>query len=208
MNDLVQRAEQCSTMTSALAQPDAWMPSLDTSYLDPLRKSIEQAPVCLPPAPWVLTGHYCVAGLEDVGFDRDRDLLLVCSSSGLGVFDCRTGEKLAREYDATRATDQYHECTGIGPLSGCTLRMAGISGGGLPNATADGWCVEAIPVRWPVSQLLLVEPGSWLFGAAYGKPANFHKLAEEPELRAFGFSWSGRSLVIAGSGELMLFSRA
>ncbi|MNT83089.1 hypothetical protein D3C72_2229080 [compost metagenome] len=85
--------------------------------------------------------------------------------------------------------------------------MAGINGGGLPLATADGWMIEDIILAWPEQHLLLVEPGSWLHGARYNRPALFHKLGVELEVRAFGFSYTGLSLVIATAAEVVVFGR-
>jgi hypothetical protein len=52
---------------------------------------------------------------------------------------------------------------------------------------------------WPAKILLVTEPGSWLYGRGYGKRDEFFKLAKESDLRAFGFSWTGLSLIIATS---------
>ncbi len=176
-----------------------------TDPLQPLRFAIQDRPVTAPPSPWIKCAHYAVSGLFDVGFDRDTELLLVQSSSGRGVFDCLTGEKVARDYEEDSSADLYLECEGIGPLAGKSIRMAGISGGGLPVASSDGWCVETVTLNWPEHHLLLVEPGSWLYGQRYNRPWVFHKLAVERELRAFGFSWSGKSLVIATSSDLIVY---
>src|SRR4051812_46599997 len=79
-----------------------------------------------PPAPWVPVGHYAVGGLTAVGFGPGTELLLVASWQGRGVFDCTTGERVARD----RATDGGWqdpvalEAQGIGPLEGQTVRTA------------------------------------------------------------------------------------
>ncbi len=180
---------------------------MSTSHLDPLRATIHQTQVSLPPAPWEIAAQFVVAGLLDVGFDRDSELLLVSSSSGLSVIDCVTGQKVARDYSEKPLTDWYLECRGIGPLEGRTIRMAGIYGGGLPLTALDGWTVETVCLQWPHRHLLLLEPGSWLHGARYNRPWTFHKLAIESELRAFGFSYTGLTLVIATSGEVVIYRR-
>jgi hypothetical protein len=86
--------------------------------------------------------------------------------------------------------------------------MAGLHGGGLPKITEDGWQAETVALEWPAFTLLLISPGSWLYGRNYGRPDDFSKLAEESELRAFGFSWTGLSLIIATSSETKIYSRA
>lgn len=180
---------------------------MSSRHLDPLRQTIQHQPLTAPPAPWMQTARFTVAGLLEVGFDRDSELLLIASSSGRSVLDCQRGEKVARDRTDNLGSDRYLDAHGIGPLSGRVIRMAGISGGGLPLATADGWMVEDIILAWPEQHLLLVEPGSWLHGERYGRPAVFHKLGVELEVRAFGFSYSGLSLVIATAGEVLVWGR-
>src|SRR5690349_1016102 len=94
-----------------------------------------------PPPPWRLVASRTVAALCDVGYAPDSDLLLVLSNSGRGVFDCLTGELLARdqseiwdrvEFDFTKLTAR-----GIGPLQDVRIRTAGQHGGGLPIYTTD-----------------------------------------------------------------------
>ncbi|CAM3967484.1 hypothetical protein ABE525_24090 [Pseudomonas wadenswilerensis] len=181
---------------------------MTSRHLDPLRQAIRQQPVSPAPAPWKLTGQFTVAGLLEIGFDRDSERLLVASSSGRSVIDCRTGEKIARDRTDNLGSDHYLETRGIGPLHDRVIRMAGIQGGSLPISTSDGWVVENITLAWPEQHLLLVEPGSWLHGARYNRPWQFHTLAIETEVRAFGFSYTGLSLVIATGGELLIYGRA
>jgi len=180
---------------------------MPSSHLDPLRREIEQRQVAPAPAPWQLKAQLTIAGLLEVGFDHDSELLLVASSSGRSVIDCQSGAKVARDRTDNLGSDRYLQTRGIGPLHERVIHMAGINGGGLPLATADGWMVEDITLAWPEQHLLLVEPGSWLHGARYNRPALFHKLAVELEVRAFGFSYTGLSLVIATAGDLLVYGR-
>ncbi|MGY6647450.1 hypothetical protein [Wenyingzhuangia sp. IMCC45574] len=46
---------------------------------------------------WTHKITYGVGGLENIGFAPEKDLLIVLSSQGQGVFDCITGNKVARE---------------------------------------------------------------------------------------------------------------
>ena len=177
------------------------------SALHTLRETIRQLPVTAPPAPWVLVTQRAAGTLLEVGFDRDTELLMVTSSAGRSVIDCVTGEKIARDYTEEVESDRYLEAEGIGPLAGKTIAMSGINGGSLPLGSDDGWCVHNVSLAWPEQHLLLVEPGSWLHGAEHNRPATFYKLAIEYECRAFGFSYSGRTLVIASSCDLLIYRR-
>jgi len=173
-------------------------------HLEPLRKRIRAAPVTGPPPPWVRLANHAVGGLTEVGFAEDTDLLLVVSSQGRGVIDCLTGQRVARnraEPDDSWYDERRLRATGIGPLEGRSIRLAGLHGGGLPNGGRDGWSVVAIPLEWPDEHLLLVEPWRWIYDAS----TRFTKLAVEREVRAFGFSDTGNSLVIAISSDVQVY---
>lgn len=154
-------------------------------HLIPVVRRIRGSRISEPPTPWRRIGAFGVGGLTEVGFGTESDLLLVISPQGRGVFDCESGEKVARNRDEGDWQDTFAlEADGIGPLAHRRIRTSGLSGGGLPLCTRDGWTVENFVLDWPDHTLLLVEPGSWAYGDAFGKPANCTKLAVESELRA------------------------
>ncbi len=70
---------------------------MNTSHLDPLRQVLSTLPTTEPPPPWRRIGTVSIGGLRAIGFDRGSDLLLVVSSAGRGVIDCRTAKKVARD---------------------------------------------------------------------------------------------------------------
>ena len=148
-----------------------------------------------------------VGGLRTIGFDRNSELLLVVSSAGRGVIDCSNGTKIARDDAEYYDGEEFLEAEGIGPLEGKAIRVAGIIGGGLPTNTQDGWSLEVVTLDWPEHEVLLVEPFSSIYDSLYGKQAKFRKIARESELRAFGFSYSGKSLVIASSSDITVYGR-
>ncbi len=154
-----------------------------------------------PPAPWRPVQVFAVGGLFGVGYATGSDLLLVLSSQGRGVFDCLTGEKLARDYNEAHDFFDLIRLTaaGFGPLAGQSIRIGGLFGGGLPLTTTDGWCLEAQARAWPTHSVFLTAPGS-----------------REPicvgedgacEFRACGFSETGRTFIIATSCDLTIFAR-
>lgn len=166
------------------------------------------APVAEVPSPWKSVGGGAVGGLESVGFGRGTDLLLVTSSRGRGVFDCRTGQRVARDQSDETGEDTVNlEAIGIGPLADQIICMSGLNGGGLPTGTADGWQAARLVLQWPEEILVLVPPGSWIYGAAFGKAADFFKIFVGSEIRAWGFSPTGRSLVLATSSEVTIYAR-
>jgi hypothetical protein len=153
-----------------------------------------------PPPPWKHVVTWAVGGLFQVGYAENSDLLLVLSSQGRGVFDCLTGEKVAR--DDEEAHDFFAPipltADGFGPLAGKSIRMAGLFGGGLPRTTEDGWFLEEQAPAWPIRTILLRSPARETI--AIGDDGAC-------ELRAFGFSETGNSLIIAISCDLAIFAR-
>ncbi|MEI7768517.1 MAG: hypothetical protein WCI67_00950 [Chloroflexales bacterium] len=168
---------------------------------------LQALPITAPPPPWTLVTCVAVGGLLAVGYAEQSDLLLVISSQGRGIFDCLSGTRIAR--DQTDAAPFYDEITlraqGFGPLEGQVLPIAGLCGGGLPNATRDGWHLQAIPLPWPHHRIVLEAP----FRSMYHDPASATCVGDDGacELRAAGFSPTGQSFVIATSCDLMIIAR-
>ena len=159
-------------------------------------------PVQSPPAPWKHNSTYAVGGLFQVGYAEGSDLLLGLSNQGRGIFDCTTGARIARDYeDAEELFDPIRLVTpGFGPLAGQNIRMAGSYGGGLPHTTADGWYLDEKAPAWPTRSIYLTPPTARAESVVIGDDGAC-------ELRAFGFSQTGRSLVIAISCSLIIFTR-
>jgi len=110
-------------------------------HLASLLHQLRVLPIQPPPSPWKRVASYAVGGLTEIGFANQSDLVLVVSSNGRGVFDCTSGERLARDDDTA---DWWYDpvqlqAAGIGPLDGQFIRLAGLHGGGLPLSTRDGW---------------------------------------------------------------------
>jgi hypothetical protein len=180
------------------------VPDLDDPRIDRIRRMPIDAP-----APWRALGRVTVGGLRGVGFDEASELLLVESTDGKGVFDCATGERVARDPDADSTFDEEVrlQSKGIGPLAGRTIRVCGLFGGGLPLMTLDGWSVELVHHSWPhVASLVLVPSGASVWDPAQAR--NCAKLAETEAPLAYGFSHTGQSLILAHSHTLEIWTRA
>jgi len=180
---------------------------MEMKHLDPLLKHLRSLEIAPAPPPWFHVTTRAIGGLTAVGFDRTSELLLIVSSAGRGVVDGATGQKVARDTTDYYEDSTFLEAAGIGPLLGKTIRMAGLFGGGLPTITADGWKVEQVCLNWPITEVLLVEPGSDLFDVPYGKTGKFHKIMEWDEIRACGFSYSGNTFVIATPSDIAIYSK-
>lgn len=175
-----------------------------TPHLDPVRSKLRAAPTAQPPQPWKALPTYSVGGLELVGFDRTGRYLLTVSSSGRGLFDCTSGEKIARETDNAGAwlDDAHLECEGLGPIAGQTVKLAGLAGGGLRRSGSEGWSIETVTLAWPEALVVLLPT----YRSLYEESAPFTVIARESELRAVGFAPTGRTLVVATSSDLHWWS--
>jgi hypothetical protein len=178
------------------------------SFHDELRGRLRRIPLGQPPAPWRRADSYAVGGLTEVGFAEQSDLLLVVSSQGRGLFDCLTGVRIARDpkapddgwYDEVRLT-----ASGIGPLGDQLIRLSGLHGGGLSACTDDGWGVTRIAPDWPLEAIVLDPPGSSVLYEGHAEGCI--KIAEDFEFRAYGFSGTGLSLIVATSDHFELWNR-
>lgn len=177
-------------------------------HLRPIADRIRRAAPQSPPDPWQRGISHSVGGLLSVGFARGSDLLLVTSHSGRGLFDCVNGERIERDDDDSYRWENPFELTaeGIGPLQHQTILMAGIYGGGLPSGTHDHWMTETVYLDWPNPTTLLVAPGSHLYDSR--QEPRFWRIDEGAgELRAWGFSSSGNTLLLATSADITIFRR-
>lgn len=132
------------------------------------------------------------------------------SGSGRGVVS--TGGAVVARDHTDHLQDWYDPfglvAAGIGPLAGTRVRLAGQAGGGLPLTTADGWSVGRYPVDWPDERVVLEPPNAGVLWPGHesgcvgllGPDALF-------EVRAAGFSRTGRLLVTATAGDLTLYTR-
>ncbi|WP_371616617.1 hypothetical protein [Streptomyces sp. NBC_00454] len=189
-----------------------------TEYQQQLRERYLAAAVVAAPEPWrpVLDRETPIGGLLGIGFavhpDSGHDLVMVVSSDGHGLFDAVTGEKIARDRDPdpdTSTPDAAPDltCPGLGPIEGARVHIAGLFGGGLHRTAPDGWTLDVVSPEWPHDRVILSAYG----GAPYKGPAGgawwhvFH--SQYSELRATGFSPSGRTLAVATSSDLTLWTR-
>ncbi len=165
--------------------------------------------VSILPEPWGGGTNVSVGGLTDVGFADSSDLLICVSSAGLGVFDCLTSARLARDDSGEFYFDTGNLLvSGIGPLEGMLIRTAGIAGGGLATSTHDGWIVERHPLAFPDAELFVGPPGQTMLWTQHGAQTRLYKLGGfVTDLRAFGFSPTGRSFIVATSSDVLIYTR-
>ena len=77
--------------------------------------------------------------------------------------------------------------------------MAGLYGGGLTHTTHDGWFLEGQAPAWPTHTIYLSSPS---------KP-DLLPIADDGacELRAYGFSHTGLTFIVALSCDLQIYAR-
>ncbi|MER7678295.1 hypothetical protein [Streptomyces sp. NPDC096934] len=185
-----------------------------------MRDQLLAAPVVPAPEPWrrVFAYEYGVpvGGLLGIGFATDpstgRDLVMAVSHDGHGLFDAVTGEKIARDRDpapedSTPDAVADLSCPGLGPLTGTRVRIAGLFGGGLHTTTEDGWSLEVVTPAWPDERILLSVDGGLPHAGPHGEKwwHLFH--SNRSTFRAAGFSPSGRTIAVATSSDLSLWTR-
>jgi len=162
---------------------------------------------------WTHKNTFAIGGLENVGFAPRQDYLIVLSSQGQGIFDCVKGEKIARNHNDSDWWKNFNQTTnsivGFAILENVEITTCGLYGGdNLIKRTSDGWTLvmsDPEPDDEPFEQYLvqriyLVSPDKKV-KTLVGKDGAC-------ELRAFGFSETGNSLIIALSCELTIYSRA
>ncbi|MET9255812.1 hypothetical protein [Streptomyces sp. NPDC003717] len=187
----------------------------ESEYQRKLRECYTAAPVVPAPEPWRAVAARPVGGLLGVGFavhpDTGQDLAMVVSHDGHALFDAVTGERIARDRDPApeTSTPQGHPdlaCPGLGPVAGVPVRIAGLFGGGLHRTAPGGWSLDVVSPDWPHDRVVLSTDGGLHRGPAGGTWWHvFH--AAHSELRAAGFSATGRTLAVATSSDLVLWTR-
>jgi hypothetical protein len=188
-------------------------------YFRRRRDRFLRTPVTPVPPPWLaLRGPYTpipVGGLVGVGFAADplsgADILMAVSHAGRGLFDPTTGVKIARDRDPDPdrclPTGADLSCPGFGPLADMRVRIAGLFGGGLHTTTEDGWHVEVVAPDWPDERVLLSFQRDIYHGTAGTHWWHIYH-ADYSELRAAGFSPSGRTLVVATTSDITVWHRS
>ena len=175
---------------------------------DPITHALADAPVVQTAGPWKPVVTMAVGGLSAVGFDRASDTLLVCSANGQSVIDTASGDVLYRNRDANGLDVSTLKGTRLDHPADERFDMAGLFGGGLRTVTDDGWSVAHLQ-----GHAILHPPGASIFFAApkwqdHNKNGTFYLLDRSREdIRAFGFSWTSHSLVLATPSTLMLWHR-
>ncbi|MFS3137812.1 hypothetical protein ACLRDC_21100 [Gluconacetobacter sacchari] len=154
-----------------------------------------------PPEPWFKVGTVLVGGLYQVGYAKGRDVILIHSTSKLTLTDTITGERLAVGQDQFVSVEHYRrlKMSGFGCMAGEIIPTAGIWGGYLPVTTSDGFSLRKEEALWPEPDIDLIYPD----GRAVR--VSTHNICD---IRAYGFSDTNLSFVIATESDVQIFARS
>ena len=156
---------------------------------------------CDLPIAWHHIATVPVGGLTEIGFSPGEGDLLVVSFAGRGLIDTNTGERVARDRQEPTSVSTWIDevartVEAIGPLSGTAVPCVGLWGGSLPDRTGD-WRLE-IEIRGSREYFFLIEEHT---GRSWQLPWT------ATEVRAYGFSDSGRIMVIATASDVGIYGR-
>lgn len=158
---------------------------------------------------WVHKNTFAIGGLENIGYSPNSDYLIVLSSQGQGIFNCEKGEKTARNYDDwwDNFNEEDNTVKGSGIFENKIISTCGLYGDdNLPKVTSGGWSLEITdpePDDYPfqqykVSKIYLLSPD---------KNEKILVAKDGPcEYRAYGFSPTEKSFVIALSCEIVIYA--
>lgn len=158
-----------------------------------------------PIGPWKVVPNGHLGGITDVGFSRCSRYLLLQSHSGLGVIDCATGRRVARdvsvEYSYLEDVPEPRFCRGIGPIENEEVPVEGLFGSSsLPKQTDDGWRMTSRPAEEEgIGDMVVLH--------APGDAAAVPLHSPYSVLRGFGFSPDRRVLVVVTASEVVIRRR-
>ena len=143
---------------------------------------------------------FAVGGLMYLGFSSVcTEKLIVISSQGQRIINCRTGEK-------TSCDENYDEQDLIAlaeELDEEVVPIAGEGGGGLRRYSEAGDILVPASPFWPKERVIFMPRyTSW-----YDQPEKCTVLFDSYELRAFGFSRCGNYMAVGCSDTLDIFKR-
>jgi len=162
---------------------------------------------------WQHKNTFAIGGLENVGFSPDSDLLIVLSSQGEGIFDCKEGLKIARESNNGDWWNRFDEITnsivGFNVLENINIKTHGLYGeDNLPKITEDFWILEKtspMPDDKPFEKYLVQK----IYLISPNKKKRIFITKDGPcELRAYGFSDTGKTMIVASSCEIVIYAKS
>ena len=149
---------------------------------------------------WEHKNTFAIGGLENVGYIENSDILVVLSAQGIGIFDCEKGVKLYRSN--SNYWDDFDQSNSVFKLNEneykSNVQTYGLYGGDkLPKQSSDGSTVTLDLATRNIS-----------LQSNNGSPSIIVGNEGPCELRVFGFSSTGRTLIIGTSCEIVIWTKA
>ena len=143
---------------------------------------------------------FAVGGLMYIGFSSlQTEKLVVISSQGQSVIDCRTWEKTCCEENY----DEEGLAACAEPLGDELIPIAGEGGGGLRRFSPQGDGLAAAAPFWPRERIIFMPRyTSW-----HQNPEMCAMIFDDYEPKAFGFSRCGNYMAVGTSSEVDIFRR-
>lgn len=186
---------------------------MDTNIKNVLNDALSSTPKMQSEAPWRLVIQTSAGGAFAAGFDRVTEELIIISDEGQGIFDLSTGSRVYRNREKSGYDQARLEATRLDKSDHRPIPMAGEFGGGLSRITSDGWSIDTLQLNWPTTYSVLHQPNASIFFLAphwngRGKDASFRVVMKSEAMPvAYGFSWSGKSLIWLDRSDLLIWHR-
>lgn len=186
---------------------------MDMDFIQTLQSALFSSSRLESEKPWRLVAHTSVGGAVAAGFDRCSEQFIVVSESGQSIFEGTDGSRAYRNREHSGFCPERLEAKRLDIANRHPINMAGDLGGGLCRTTSDGWSVDIIQIRWPTAFSILQRPGSSIYfleqkWKKYNKDEWFRVVMKSEGLPvAFGFSWSGMTLVWLDRSDLLIWHR-
>ena len=184
---------------------------MDINFINVLNDVLASSLRMQSEPPWSLVTHTSAGGAFSAGFDRVTEELIVASENGQSIFDAVTGNRIYRNRENSGYDQAQLEATRLDKTGCPPIPMAGEHGGGLCRTTSDGWSIDTLQMKWPTAFSVLQQPNASIFFLApqwngLGKDTSFRVVMKSEGLPvAFGFSWSGKSLIWLNRSDLFIW---
>ncbi len=157
---------------------------------------------------------YAIGGLQNVGYVTGEDVLIVLSLQGAGIIDCLSGARLARnnkENWQEKFNEKNATVIGFDFLTDVVIKTHGLFGGdSLYKRSLDGWRLSR-KNSYSIFRFLRLKSSKREIVYLHSPNMKESKVVHDAstcELRAYGFSDTGKSFIIASSCELVIYRRA
>ena len=160
---------------------------------------------------WQKRNIWAIGGLREIGFKSNSDLLMVLSSQGRGIFDCKKDEKVERDnfdYYMEKWDSDLGIVEGFGILKNEKIKCGGFeSPDVVQKETDDNWTVEIrSEIRPDWQKKKIMADVVYLRNRATNERIEvniFHNGID----RGYGFSDTGNSFVVGTSSEITIWNR-